>query len=70
VLGSLYFSKFGKVQYQTGETQRQRFFKIYQIFSQYFVPGIQMVERVIPAPVGLNLTVIATRQNDGAGKPA
>lgn len=70
VLGSLYFSKLKKVQYQSDETHRQRFFKIYQIFSQYFVPGIQMVERVIPAPIGLNLTVIATRRKDGTGKPA
>ena len=70
VLGSLYFSKLKKIQYQTDETQRQRFFKLYQIFSQYFVPGIQMVEKVIPVPIGLNLTVIATRRNDGTSKPA
>jgi SAM-dependent methyltransferase len=62
VLGSLYFSKFKKVQYQSSDTQRKKFFRIYQIFSRYFIPAIQTIENVIPVPLGLNLTLVATKR--------
>jgi SAM-dependent methyltransferase len=58
VLGSLYFSKFRKINYQKDETAQKQFFGIYHFFSEYVVPCIRVVERIVPVPVGLNLTVV------------
>ena len=62
VIGSLYFSRIRKVEYQSSESERKRFFKVYQIFSQFFVPVIEVAERFVPVPIGLNLTLIATKK--------
>lgn len=58
VLGSLCFSKFGKINYQKDDDARKKFFGVYSFFSEYVVPGIRMVEKVVPVPVGLNLTIV------------
>jgi SAM-dependent methyltransferase len=62
VIGSLYFSRIRKVEYQSSESERKRFFKVYQIFSQFFVPVIEVAERFVPVPIGLNLTLVATKK--------
>ena len=64
VFGSLYFSKLRKIEYQSSASQREKFRRLYQVFSRYFIPAIQAVERHVPVPIGLNLTLIATRHGD------
>lgn len=58
VLGSLCVSKIGKTNYQESEPAKRRFLRIYSFFSRYIVPSVQMIEKVVPVPVGLNLTVV------------
>jgi SAM-dependent methyltransferase len=62
VLGSLYFSKIGKTNYQQSDSARKRFFGIYRFYSEYVVPGVRVIERFIPVPLGLNLTVVLRKQ--------
>lgn len=58
VAGSLYFSKFRKINYQKDDAAKNNFFGIYRFFSEYVVPGIRMFERFMPVPIGLNLTIV------------
>lgn len=58
VLGSFYFSKFRKINYQKNDVASSNFFGVYHFFSEYIVPGIRVLERLVPVPVGLNLTVV------------
>jgi SAM-dependent methyltransferase len=62
VLGSLCFSKIGKVNYQNSDAAKSRFVALYRCFSEYAVPGIRMVEKLVPVPVGLNLTVVLRKR--------
>jgi len=62
VLGSLYFSKVRKVNYQKDETARRTFFGLYGFFSKYVVPCARVIEKAAPAPLGLNLTVVLRKQ--------
>jgi len=39
-----------------------KFIRLSEIFSQYFIPGVQIIEKVIPVPVGLNLTLVAEKR--------
>jgi SAM-dependent methyltransferase len=63
VLGSFYFSKVRKVNYQKDDASKQQFIGLYRFFSEYVVPGIQLFERFVPVPVGLNLTLVLTRRS-------
>ncbi|MEO8372053.1 MAG: class I SAM-dependent methyltransferase [Candidatus Solibacter sp.] len=63
VLGSFYFSKIRKVNYQKDEASKQQFMGVYRFFSEYVVPGIQLFERFVPVPVGLNLTLVLTKRS-------
>lgn len=63
VLGSLYFSKFRKINYQKDAAARNNFFGVYHFFSEYIVPVIRVVERLIPVPVGLNLTIVLRKRS-------
>lgn len=56
--GSLYFSKIKKVNYQEGAQSKQSFFRLYSIFSKYFVPVIAAIEKRIPVPFGLSLVIV------------
>jgi SAM-dependent methyltransferase len=58
VLGSLYFSKFRKINYQKDDAARSKFHSVYHWFSEYIVPVIRVLERAIPVPLGLNLTIV------------
>ena len=62
VLGSLCFSKFGKINYQKDDTARKKFFGVYRLFSEYVVPGIRVMEKFVPVPLGLNLTVVLRKR--------
>ena len=57
-LGSLCVSKIGKANYQKSDFARKKFFGAYHFFSEYVVPGARVIEKLIPVPVGLNLTVV------------
>jgi SAM-dependent methyltransferase len=58
VLGSFCFSKIGKVNYQKGDAAKRRFLGLYRFFSEYVVPGVRVIEKFVPVPLGLNLTVV------------
>jgi len=58
IFASLYFFKFRKLDYQSSTGNKQKFFRLYKIYSRFFVPIINILEKYIPIPVGLNLTVI------------
>jgi 2-polyprenyl-3-methyl-5-hydroxy-6-metoxy-1,4-benzoquinol methylase len=62
VLGSLMVVKVRKLDYQ-GQKNRTKFFRLYSLYSKYFVPAVQLVERVLPVPLGLNLTVVLRKGN-------
>jgi SAM-dependent methyltransferase len=62
VLGSLCFSKVGKINYQKDDSARRKFFAAYRFFSEYVVPGIRVIEKFVPVPVGLNLTVVLRKR--------
>ncbi len=66
VLGSLYFSKIRKINYQTSEQSRRNFFRIYRFFSEHVVPVVKAVESKIPVPIGLNLMVVLEKSLSGA----
>jgi len=58
VLGSLYFSKIRKVNYQKDQNARRTFFGLYGTFSKYVVPCARVIEKATPVPLGLNLTLV------------
>lgn len=57
VLASLYFIKFRKLDYQTPENKKQFFF-LAKIYSKFVIPVVRQMERILPVPFGLNLTVV------------
>lgn len=57
MLASLYFIKFRKLDYQT-PTNKKQFVFLARIYSKYFIPFIRWSEKILPVPVGLNLTVV------------
>lgn len=61
VLASLYFLKFKKLEYQS-EGKKQEFTFLVKIYDRYVIPIIAAMERLLPIPVGLNLTVIVTKK--------
>ena len=63
VAGSLYFSKFRKINYQNNDAARSRFYGVYRFFSEYVVPGIRVFERFVPVPIGLNLTIVLRKSS-------
>lgn len=62
VLGSLYFSKLRKMNYQKSAADRKDYFDLYHFFSEYVVPVIRVFESVLPVPIGLNLTVVLRKR--------
>lgn len=62
VPGSLYFSKIRKVNYQKDDAARRTFFGLYGFFSKYVVPCARVIEKALPVPLGLNLTVVLRKQ--------
>jgi 2-polyprenyl-3-methyl-5-hydroxy-6-metoxy-1,4-benzoquinol methylase len=62
VLGSLYFSKFRKINYQKNAAAKSNFNSVYHFFSEYVVPGIRVFERIVPVPLGLNLTIVLRKR--------
>lgn len=63
VAASLYFLKMRKLDYQKSEQNKTKFFRLYHLFSKYAVPVVRVLEGTIPAPLGLNLTIVL-RKND------
>jgi phospholipid N-methyltransferase len=60
VFASLCFLKFGKLEYQS-EQKRGKFVFLFKIYNRFFIPTVSFLERFIPVPVGLNLTVVARK---------
>jgi len=61
-VGSLYFSKLRKINYQKDGAAKRKFFGLYHVFSEYAVPAIRLVEKFVPVPLGLNLTAVLRKQ--------
>jgi len=61
-IGSLYFSKIRKINYQKDAAAKKKFFSVYHFFSEYVVPAIRVVEKFLPVPLGLNLTVVLRKE--------
>ena len=57
-VGSLYFSKLRKINYQKDAAAKKSFFGVYHVFSEYVVPAVRIMERFMPVPLGLNLTAV------------
>jgi SAM-dependent methyltransferase len=58
ILASLFFFKMRKLDYQSNETNKKQFIFLEKIYSKYFIPVIEFMERYIPVPIGLNLTFV------------
>jgi hypothetical protein len=58
VLASAYFVKMRKLDYQRSERSRDRFFKLSSMYSKHFIPLVSKAERLMPPPIGLNLTLV------------
>ncbi len=58
VFASFIFFKMGKLDYQKNESNKRRFVFLQRIYSKYFIPIIDMMERFLPMPIGLNLTFV------------
>jgi SAM-dependent methyltransferase len=58
VFASLIFFKFGKLDYQKSASSKARFILLERIYSRYFIPVIDLMERYLPMPIGLNLTIV------------
>jgi hypothetical protein len=62
VLGSFYFSKIRKVNYQRDDTSRKQFIGLYRYFSESVVPMVRAFGRIVPVPLGLNLTLVLRKR--------
>ncbi len=58
VLPSLVVFKLGGLDYQKNATNKSRFFVLAELYSRYAIPVIDWMERYLPVPIGLNLTVV------------
>ena len=58
VFASLMVFKIGNLGYHRNESNQKRFIFLLKIYSKYVVPVMDTMERYIPIPIGLNLTVI------------
>ena len=58
IFASLFFFKIRKLDYQKNETNKKRFIRLERIYSSFFIPVIDFMERYISVPVGLNLTFV------------
>ena len=58
IFASLIFFKILKLDYQKNVSNKKRFIFLEKVYSKYFIPIIDWMERVIPVPVGLNLTFV------------
>ncbi len=62
IFGSLVFLKLGKVDYQKSEASKERFIFLQKIYSRYLIPVIDLMERHVSMPVGLNLTFVLEKR--------
>ncbi len=60
-LASLWFIKIKKLDYQSPSNKKQFMF-LARVYSRYVIPIVQFVERVVPVPIGLNLTIILRKK--------
>jgi hypothetical protein len=61
VLASLYFLKVRKLEYQS-EGKKGKFVFLFKLYDRYFIPVVAFIERIVPVPVGLNLTLILRKE--------
>ncbi len=58
IIPSLLFFKMRKLDYQKNESNKRQFFFLEKIYSKYFIPLTDLMERYLPVPIGLNLTFV------------
>jgi len=57
IFGWLILCKILKIHYQTGSNKKALFANI-NLFDKYILPSISVLEKRVPPPVGLNLTIV------------
>lgn len=63
IFASFFFIKLRKLDYQKNESNKNRFIYLQKIYSKYFIPLMNFIERIVPAPLGLNLTCVLKKPN-------
>lgn len=58
LLASFFVVKLGRIEFQSGPRQRDRFLRLYTLYSRYIIPLVRVIEKRIPVPFGLNITVV------------
>lgn len=58
IFASLIFFKMRKIDYQKSASHKKKFIFLEKIYSKYFIPVIDLMERYLPVPIGLNLTFV------------
>jgi SAM-dependent methyltransferase len=64
IVPSLLFFKMGKLDYQS-KNNKKKFMILEKVYSKYFIPIIDVMERHIPIPLGLNLTFVLEKTGRG-----
>jgi 2-polyprenyl-3-methyl-5-hydroxy-6-metoxy-1,4-benzoquinol methylase len=64
IIPSLIFFKMRKLDYQNTSNKKQFIF-LERLYSKYFIPVINLMERYIPMPLGLNLTFVLKKNEVG-----
>jgi phospholipid N-methyltransferase len=62
IIASAYFIKYKKLNYQENEVTRTRFFHLAKAYSRYVIPVVTALERLVPPPIGLNLTIVLRKR--------
>jgi SAM-dependent methyltransferase len=64
IFGSLVLLKLGKIDYQKSKANKGRFIFLQKIYSRYLIPVIDVMERHVPMPIGLNLTFVLEKRGE------
>ena len=62
ILPWLYFFKLRKIDYQTNESNKNKFYTLSRIFSDYFSNIVEKMENIIHPPIGLNILLVLKKR--------
>ena len=65
IFASFFFFKMQKIDYQTSPKKKGQFILLEKLYSRYAIPVIDLMERHLPMPLGLNLTFVASKPDQG-----
>lgn len=61
IFASLLFFKMQKIDYQSSQKKKSQFILLEKLYSRYAIPVIDLMERYLPMPLGLNLTFVVSK---------